>query len=421
MTASSGSPRRLNRRVKIAHVEVGGTLGGSSVCVDVYLRFCGNCFDHDLLFYSIPHERKLECGDRFVIRDLHLPVPVTRSGTATRRSIKSSLKKIPIMRTIARSVLRCLRAARYLINAITIARTLAAGKYDIVHCNNNFDYQPATVIGAWLARKPLVVHYRTPLPISAFGRWLGRRAIAIVAINKNVAEHLVRQGIEDRVVVCADPCEVRDVSRSQALRNELLGSGHSVLVGSVARLEKNKGVEVFLRAVHQLRESFPRVKYIIVGSGSEINSLRTLASELGLDQSIQFTGFVADAFEYLACMDLFVCSSHVEGGPLTVLEAMRLGIPVVTTDVGSVKEWIPRPEYGLVVSPGDPVILAHAIGRLLADRRCRLTIGDNAKRLAGEFCNPLRAAEELDLVFSSVADHATLHPLSDLGGNVPRH
>jgi glycosyltransferase involved in cell wall biosynthesis len=179
-------------------------------------------------------------------------------------------------------------------------------------------------------------------------------------------------------------------------------------VGTISRLEAHKGIHLLLRAAKLLRPSWPQVRYIIVGAGSQVQALRTLACQLQLQDCVEFTGFVPDAFEYLACMDLFVCPSYVEGGPLSVLEAMKLGKAVVTTQVGAVGEWIRSAEEGAIVPVGDVTALADSIGGLLANEKTRAKMGRMAALRAHQLCAPSNAARELDSIFGQALDGVVL-------------
>src|SRR5438309_3531910 len=92
------------RRSKIAHVEAGATLGGSAVCVDLHLRNCDDRFQHELLFYSKPQERELECGKRHFIRDLGLPTSKSGGHSLSSSSLRQIVKRLPIIGRAASAV-----------------------------------------------------------------------------------------------------------------------------------------------------------------------------------------------------------------------------------------------------------------------------------------------------------------------------
>jgi glycosyltransferase involved in cell wall biosynthesis len=316
------------------------------------------------------------------LRQIVKGLPIIGPAVSAARSFFSQLSVIP--------------------TAVKLAQAFREGDYDLVHCNNSFTYRPATIVGAWLSNKPLVAHYRTPGELSRFDRWLATKASTIVAINGKVARHLARNGVTKNVVVCNDPCERPKASRSEGLRRILLKGRSKFVVGTVSRLEPYKGIDALLHAAKLLKCSCPEVQYVIVGAGPQRDTLQALASNLGLQESVQFLGFVPNAFDYLACMDVFVCTSHVEGGPLTVLEAMQLGIPVVTTDVGMVDEWIQASEHGTIIPVGSsPSVLADEIRALLLDEERRTRMATASRIQAGGYCDPLRSAIELDGIFAA--------------------
>jgi len=332
--------------------------------------------------------------------------------------LRQIVKGLPIIGWAASAARSFLGYLRDMPTAVRLAQVLREGDYDLVHCNNSFNYRPATIVGAWLSGKPLVAHYRTPELLSWFDRWLARRAAVIVAINRKVARHLARHGVAGNVVVCNDPCERPQTSGAMGLRRSLLKDRGKFIVGTVSRLESNKDIDVLLRAAKLLQTSCPHVQYVIVGAGSQREALQALACNLGLQDSVQFLGFVPNAFDYLACMDVFVCTSHVEGGPLTVLEAMQLGVPVVTTDVGMVDEWIQASEHGTIIPVGSsPSVLADEIRALLLDEPRRSQMATASRIQAVGYCDPLRSATELDSIFERVLSErvAAMQPEGDFG------
>jgi glycosyltransferase involved in cell wall biosynthesis len=141
------------------------------------------------------------------------------------------------------------------------------------------------------------------------------------------------------------------------------------LVGTVSLLEPVKGLDVFLRSAARLSRRRPELRFAIFGSGPEANRLASLARRLGIGERVEFPGYVPRS-EALGRLAVFVVSSYVESGPLTLLEAMAAGIPVVATRVGGVPE-IAAEGTAQLVPPGDDAALADAIARLLDDTGLR--------------------------------------------------
>lgn len=160
------------------------------------------------------------------------------------------------------------------------------------------------------------------------------------------------------------------------------------VVGTVGRLSAEKGFDVLLRAAARV----PGIQVVLVGQGPEAASLQALADELGIAERVRLTGWVEDSREYLVGYDLFALPSHTEGFPLTTLEAMLSGIPVVASDVGGVSESVIHERTGLLVRPGDVDGLAVALQRLVDDAPFRQRLADEGQALVRErFTSPTMA------------------------------
>jgi glycosyltransferase involved in cell wall biosynthesis len=124
----------------------------------------------------------------------------------------------------------------------------------------------------------------------------------------------------------------------------------------------------------RIAETYPQVRFTIVGYGNERDSLRELASKLGVESRIEFTGASGSVKDVYHGFDVFVLSSRHEGFANVIIEAMASGLPIVATDVGGAREAIEEGQTGFVVPPGDPEVLAERVGQLLADPalRCRM-------------------------------------------------
>jgi glycosyltransferase involved in cell wall biosynthesis len=141
----------------------------------------------------------------------------------------------------------------------------------------------------------------------------------------------------------------------------------SPIVGVVARLEAEKGHRILLDAWPLVLASNPGAWLLIVGEGSERNSLEAQAASLGIADHVVFTGRREDVPAVTAALDVAVLPSYREAQGLSVLEAMALSRPVIASNVGGIPEMIEEGVTGLLVPPGDSRALATAINRLLTD------------------------------------------------------
>jgi glycosyltransferase involved in cell wall biosynthesis len=149
------------------------------------------------------------------------------------------------------------------------------------------------------------------------------------------------------------------------------------LVGTVALLEPVKGLDVFLRSAARLHRDRPELRFAIFGYGPEAGRLASLARQLGIAESVEFPGYVP-MDTALGRLAIFVVSSYLESGPLTLLEAMAAGVPAVATRVGGIPE-IASEGTAQLVPAGDDEELAEAVARLLDDPRLRARQAEAAR------------------------------------------
>jgi glycosyltransferase involved in cell wall biosynthesis len=141
----------------------------------------------------------------------------------------------------------------------------------------------------------------------------------------------------------------------------------SPIVGVVARLEAEKGHRTLIDAWPDVLKVHPEAWLLIVGEGSERNSLEAQAASLSVSERVVFTGRREDVPAVTAALDVAVLPSYREAQGLSVLEAMALSRPVVASNVGGIPEMVEDGVSGLLVPPGDCDALAAAIVRLLSD------------------------------------------------------
>jgi glycosyltransferase involved in cell wall biosynthesis len=390
----------------IAHVEVGGSLGGSVLRLGAYLKHCDpKMFRHEVVFYRRPAGSESVFDGRWAVIDLGYAVP-PQSGSEdekARRWARTFLVNRPRLHAWVGLVRGGWNLLASIPRALRLARCFRRRGYDLIHCNNSFTYQIPTVLAAWFARKPLVSHFRTIRRLNWWETRLARIAICIVAINEAVAENLKRQGVSTPLLVCHNPFGPPTASPENVLRlrRELLGDG-ATLVGTVSRLEEGKGVEDFLAAARNLQRRWPEVRYVIVGDGSKAEAFKRLATDWGLNDRVHFAGFKSSVYDCYAGMDIFVCSSLAEGGPATVVEAMQLALPVVSTRVGRVPQLIRDRENGIIVEPSDVDGLTRALELLLAEPSLRREMGARAGASLQTLSDAPSHAQELDKVFARV-------------------
>ncbi|MHB9004527.1 MAG: glycosyltransferase [Coriobacteriia bacterium] len=194
-------------------------------------------------------------------------------------------------------------------------------------------------------------------------RYAAAGAAAIVCVGKRLALDCVAHLGADPGRVLVIP-NTYDVERFGFVERSARGS--SVRLVTLGRLSSEKGHDVLLHALHNVREAGLDVNLTVVGDGPERATLEALASELNLEPHVSFTGTLlgVDVFDAFSRADAFVLPSRQEGFGVALIEAMATGLPVVATRSGG-PEGIVGPTDGVLVAPGDAASLAAGILALL--------------------------------------------------------
>lgn len=346
--------------IRVLHVEVGGTYGGSLRALEMYLMHSDRQrFEHDaLLYYPTPQSECL----RSLVRNLHtLFCAAPGQPHATSESLWRRVKR-RVLKPLFSRYSNYLFLVRDVRRAWPLYRFLVRTKYDVVHINNTFSYQAPTLLAAWFADVPVIAHVRNPVTKNTVTRLLLRLSRAIATVSRVYEEELTRWGSGITVGTCYDSLNPPSANpeASTRLRNELLNSG-GVLIGSVGRLDEQKGYCDLIRAARLAVDRNPDFRFVIAGEGPLRPSLEHLIKDLGLQHYVHLCGFRKDVATVLSTFDFFVCSSYWEGLPLAILEAMLLDKAVIATAVGGNIEIVRNNPTSRLVPACDPEALANAI------------------------------------------------------------
>lgn len=238
----------------------------------------------------------------------------------------------------------------------------------------------------------------------ALERCLSRWTAAVIHVScaQEAEARALRLGPVARSHVVINGIDIARVRREALERGEArrrLGLDPQMsVVGSVARLDEVKRLDVLVRAVAQTAQS--RVALVLVGGGPEEARLRSLVSTLGLQGRVSLTGEVPDGAGLLRAFDLYATSSRKEGMPLAVVEAMALGLPVVASDIPAHRE-ILGPCYPVFLRDG-PECLARTIDGLLDDAMVRQTLGEQNRARAEKLFDAERMVDGVEAVYRAV-------------------
>jgi len=233
-----------------------------------------------------------------------------------------------------------------------------------------------------------------------------RHAYAVVAVSKKVEEDVVHKDVKwERVNVIengVDLARFRRAAVSNEFRKSLGVSEADRVVAIVGRLSPEKGHEILLKAAAQISQRMKDVKFLIVGDGPLMASLKAEAAKLNLSNNVIFAGIRQDMPSIYSLSDILVNASTIEGLPMTILEAMAAQVPVVATKVGGIPDLIEDNKTGVLVDSGNAEGLAEKIQLLLDDKPKREAIAQAAYQLVVSRYSVERMAAEYRKLYAGI-------------------
>lgn len=224
------------------------------------------------------------------------------------------------------------------------------------------------------------------LKIRLFGvaeRYLHRHADRVICVSNSFAELLGKKGIPAgklQVIQNALGDGGPGVGEHRGALLEELGISHDApIVGAIGRLSPEKGHTLLIKAFSRIVKVVPQARLLLVGDGPCMSDLRQEANDLGLGDSVLFTGFRSDGRRFFNLMDVMVLPSFAEGLPYVLLEAMIDRVPVVASAVGEVPEVLEGGRLGRLITPGDVDAMAREVTALLADVSGAERVADEAR------------------------------------------
>ena len=332
-----------------------------------------------------------------LVADLSPRVEATILGTDPRVVERIAANRRPITTVVLPRIERKRngRAIAAHVRAIRRARP------DVLHVNLNRPWgsQWAVLAGLCMPRVKVVAVEQFPRQSERLRHRLYMRlALPMLDAHVTVADIPARvvAGIArvPRASIKTIPNGVPDVPLRSLPR-----PAEGFIVGSLGRLEEQKGFDILLRSLTEL----PDVTAVVVGDGSGRQGLIEFSESLGISDRVVFPGWSDRARDHLTTFDVFVLPSRGEALPLSILEAMFAGLPVVAADVGGIGEAVVDGETGSLVPPNDPIALAGAIRELLADPARRRDMGRRARDRAHQRFTAEAMAAQFEVLYDELA------------------
>jgi glycosyltransferase involved in cell wall biosynthesis len=220
---------------------------------------------------------------------------------------------------------------------------------------------------------------------------LNKYCVRVIAVSNGTAEDFLTVFPEfaNKISVIYNPVAVDEIQSlaKQWQDNLSLLSGKKHVIMSVGRLEAEKGYATLLRAFSEIENCHDSL-LVICGEGRERKNLEKLAQQLGIQDNVYLPGFVANPYSCLAHADLFVLSSNSEAFGVVLVEALAVGVPVVSTDCPSYgpREILLNGEIGKLVPVDDVSVLASAIAESLYSHPSKEVLMNRARDFSLQIC-----------------------------------
>ena len=311
-----------------------------------------------------------------------------------------SLKNMPWLGCAFRAIGHARFLARLVTTSLPLAAYIVRHRIHVVHCFLPRAYLVGGIATALVPGRQLAMSrvsrnfYMDEQPFCRFleTRILHRVVDAAICNAAVIRNDLVEEGVpETRIWTIRNGIDAAAFAKSAAGRAEArqrLGVHRDRLVfTTVANLYSYKGHTDLLYALSRIAGDLP-AGWQLLCAGRDVDSRRAtlelLARDLGLGGNVSFLGLVNDVVDLLAASDIHVHPSREEGLPNAILEAMACGLPVVATTAGGIPELVVDGVGGLLVSPGDPEALGHALSVMVRDSELRTRMGARNSRRAVE-------------------------------------
>ena len=245
---------------------------------------------------------------------------------------------------------------------------------------------------------------------------LGRKVLKasnkVITVSKRTMEYVLKLGANKFETLLL--YNVVDTDRfypmnKQESRSRLDLPNNCFVVLTVRRLVYKNALDTLIDAASSIVPNNPDILFVIVGTGPDARFIKEYTKKLGIEANVIFTGGIPDEYlpHYYGSADVFVLPSRSgEGFPLTVLESMAAGLPVIATNTGGIPEVVQNTVNGFLVPPKRPNALADAISKLFSSRGKTRKMGSEARRIVKEKFTWKKTVQQLKGVYDEILCNA---------------
>jgi glycosyltransferase involved in cell wall biosynthesis len=324
----------------------------------------------------------------------------------------------PAIQTVPRSLMPITQFTFWL-SFITQIRSLVEKiqrlNIDIVHVNSEACW--IALKSAHLARVPVITHIRgmsvlhPPLIGKLSAGVLCHYSNTLLAVSNKVKDSYIKAGVSrDKIITIHNGLDIEKYHPDHVkpcLKNELGISEDQPLIGMIANIDRRKGHHDFVTMCSLVKLKFPDARFIVVGGilpGQEkyMEEVKSLATQKGLSNELNFIGYREDIPEIIQSLDIIVQPSHTEAGPRVPLEAMAMRKPLVVTNIEGNAEEVIHGETGFTVPVGDASAMAASVNMLLLDAGLRQRMGHAGRTRVEYYFTDDHYADAIQSIYKDV-------------------
>ncbi|MBU0502988.1 MAG: glycosyltransferase family 4 protein [Candidatus Omnitrophota bacterium] len=292
---------------------------------------------------------------------------------------------------------------------IRIIRYIKKYRIDLLHVNS-LDMRSG--IAAYLSGVPFIGHLRVIFPFTWRDCLFVGLSRKVIAVSKAVVEEFTKRfvGYKDKFIIIPNAVEAPGPIVPAGLRQEYSLNKDVLLIGSVGRIDPWKGYEYFIESAYLLKKEIPGAVFFIIGDifiGNQaeedyLTYLKKRVSDLNMREYFYFTGFKENIFNVIAALDILVIPSieikskkglKTEGFGRIAIEGMAIGVPVVASDIGGLREIIEDGVSGILVQSKNPEAIKEAVKKILSDADLRDSIISEGIKKVEQFYTVQRQLE----------------------------
>lgn len=274
--------------------------------------------------------------------------------------------------------------------------------FDIFHLHGRW-YPDFGYIGKYAKGKKklfmMTLHNARPVGIShaitvlgtlfdmVYGKNLLKAADRIIAVSRFVKEDIAKYGIDkEKIEVIHNGVDTNFFKPSKKTFKEKYADKFDTLFVYLGRLIRQKGVPYLIYAMAEVVKEYPKTGLLIVGKGEEKSRLEGMVRKLALEKNVIFPGFIPEEQlpNVYSSADAYILPSLWEVLPISLLEALACGVPLLASDAGGNPEVVEKDVNGFIVPKGDSAALAQKMKVLASDQNMRKKMGRESRRIATE-------------------------------------